>query len=80
MAIRFNFISRPFDANFKARITNANEKYATIDGGERKLKTNWVALLRVTNVASGCILVSCLDPTSDETSDVYEGSFCLPNG
>ncbi|KAG0649848.1 rta1 [Hyphodiscus hymeniophilus] len=57
MAFRFNFISKRFDSEFDARVTNENEKYVTIDGGERKLKKNWRALLRVTNFACGCILV-----------------------
>ena len=57
MAVRFNFTSKQFAAGFEERITNANEKYVTIDGQERQLKRNWRAILRVTNIASVCILV-----------------------
>jgi hypothetical protein len=58
IAIRFNFISKRFAASFEERLTNINEKYCTIDGGDRKLKKNWQAILRVTNIASFLILVS----------------------
>ena len=57
IAIRFNFIARRFDSQFESRISNANEKYITIDGEERKLKKNWPVLLHVTNIACACILV-----------------------
>jgi hypothetical protein len=84
LAIRFNFIARRFDAEFEARLTQADEKCATIDGSERKLIRNWPALLRVTNVACGLILVSFSDPRNDEVI-ANVGSFCLdsfhiPNG
>jgi RTA1 like protein len=58
IAIRFNFTSKRFAASFEERLTNINEKYCTIDGGNRKLKKNWQAILRVTNIASFLILVS----------------------
>ena len=57
MAVRFNFTSKRFAAQFEERITNTNEKYVTIDGQDRQLKRNWRAILRVTNIASLCILV-----------------------
>jgi hypothetical protein len=57
MAVRFNFTSKRFAAGFEDRITNANEKYVTIDGQDRQLKRSWRAILRVTNIASICILV-----------------------
>jgi len=57
MAVRFNFTSKRFAAGFEERITNANEKYVTIDGQDRQLKRNWRAILRVTNIASVCILI-----------------------
>ena len=57
MAVRFNFTSKRFAASFEQRITTSTEKYVTIDGQARPLKKNWRALLRVTNIASLCILV-----------------------
>ena len=56
IAVRFNFTSKRFVAGFESRITGSiNEKYCTIDGGDRKLKRNWPALLRCVNIA--CLLV-----------------------
>jgi hypothetical protein len=56
IAVRFNFTSKRFAAAFEDRITGSlDEKYCTIDGGERKLKRNWPALLRCVNTA--CILI-----------------------
>jgi hypothetical protein len=58
IAVRFNFTSKRFAAAFEERLTNVNEKYCTIDGGDHRLKKNWQALLRITNIASAGILVS----------------------
>lgn len=83
IAIRFNFISRRFDSDFDSRICNDNEKYVTIDGGARKLRKDWRALLRVTNVACGCILVSSkpLHLLDDKISDTLQtDSFDLSHG
>lgn len=57
IAVRFNFTSKRFAASFNERLTNINEKYCTIDGGDRPLKRNWQAILRVTNIASAGILI-----------------------
>lgn len=65
IAIRFHFTSKQFASSFEQRIhledsqssDRKNNKYVTMDGFEGKVKRNWVALLRVTNVASICILV-----------------------
>jgi RTA1 like protein len=57
IAVRFNFTSKRFAAGFEERLTNINEKYCTIDGTDHKLKRNWQAILRVTNIASLCILI-----------------------
>jgi hypothetical protein len=64
IAIRFNFTSKRFAVAFEERLTNINEKYCTIDGGDHKLKKNWEAILRVTNIASVGILVSKCFPSS----------------
>ncbi len=58
IAIRFNFTSKKFAAGFEQRLSNIEEKYCTIDGGEKRLKKNWQAILRCVNVASLMILVS----------------------
>lgn len=65
IAIRFHFTSRQFASSFERRIhledyqssDRKNSKYVTMDGFEGKIKKNWAALLRVTNIASVCILV-----------------------
>jgi hypothetical protein len=58
IAVRFNFTSKRFEAAYKDRITGSlDEKYCTIDEGERKLKRNWPALLRCINIACLLILV-----------------------
>ncbi|KIM95606.1 hypothetical protein OIDMADRAFT_133677 [Oidiodendron maius Zn] len=58
VAIRFNFTSKRFEAEFQERIRGSlDEKYSTFDGVDRKLKRNWVALLRCVNFASLMILV-----------------------
>jgi hypothetical protein len=58
IAVRFNFSSKRFEAEFENRITGSkDEKYCIIDGGERKLKRNWPALLRCVNIACLLILV-----------------------
>jgi hypothetical protein len=57
IAVRFNFTSKRFAIAFEQRLTNINEKYCTIDGTDHKLKKNWQAILRVTNIASLCILI-----------------------
>ena len=57
IAVRFNFTSKRFAADFEGRVSSLNEKYCIIDGGDRKLKRQWQAILRVTNLASVCILV-----------------------
>jgi hypothetical protein len=65
IAVRFNFTSKRFAAKFEGRITGSlNEKYCTIDGGERKLKRNWPALLRCVNIACLLILVRKLKVSS----------------
>ena len=58
VAIRFNFTSKRFEAEFQERIRGSlDEKYSTFDGVDTKLKRNWVALLRCVNFASLMILV-----------------------
>jgi hypothetical protein len=58
VAVRFNFTSKRFATSFNERLNDTGEKYCTIDGSEKKLKRNWKAILRVTNLASFLILVS----------------------
>jgi hypothetical protein len=60
IAVRFNFTSKRFAASFDQRLTDTGEKYCSIDGSDKKLKRNWQAILRVTNLASLLILVSLL--------------------
>ncbi|PMD23042.1 RTA1 like protein [Hyaloscypha hepaticicola] len=57
IAVRFNFTSKRFATSLEERLTNINEKYCTIDGTDHKLKKNWQHILRVTNIASLCILI-----------------------
>jgi hypothetical protein len=58
IAVRFNFTSKRFAAQFEERLGDTmGEKYCSIDGSEKKLKRNWQAILRVTNFASAMILV-----------------------
>ncbi|KAF8867134.1 RTA1 like protein [Acephala macrosclerotiorum] len=59
IAIRFNFTSKRFAARFEERLATETkgEKYCIIDGEERKLKPNWQAILRVTNITSILILI-----------------------
>jgi hypothetical protein len=59
IAVRFNFISKRFEADLQARVSGpSNGKYCTFDGLERELKRNWPSLLRCVNFASVMILVS----------------------
>lgn len=68
IAIRFHFTSRQFASHFEQRIhltsvdgsDGKSHKYVEMDGFSGKVKRNWVAILRVTNIASICILVSYL--------------------
>lgn len=58
IAMRFNFTSRRFVSEFLLRVDRGGrDKYVVIDGGRRKLKLNWQALLRVVNVVTLLILV-----------------------
>ncbi|KAG9239467.1 RTA-like protein [Amylocarpus encephaloides] len=59
IAVRFNFTSKRFKNKFEERIALEGQsgKYVTVDGAEKKLKKNWQAILRVTNIASLCVLV-----------------------
>ncbi len=63
IAIRFNFTSKRFIPAFEQRLSTLDEttgkpsKYVRIDDQEPLLKKNWQAILRVTNIASLCILV-----------------------
>lgn len=71
IAIRFHFTSKRFASNFEQRIllsstdsnSRKNYKYVEMDGISGRVKKNWVAILRVTNIASFCILV-CNVPSS----------------
>lgn len=60
IAVRFNFTSKRFAAGFEQRLTDIDEKgkFCTVDGGPKRLKRNWQAILRVVNFASVMILVS----------------------
>jgi len=69
IAIRFHFTSKRFATEFEQRIIRSpitteggrkNEKYVEMEGFEGKVKKNWVAILRVTNIASICILIRSL--------------------
>lgn len=58
IAIRFNFTSKRFEAEFQDRVGGCtDDKDYAIDGLDRKLKRNWPALLRCVNFASLMILV-----------------------
>ncbi|KAE8441144.1 hypothetical protein EG329_005827 [Mollisiaceae sp. DMI_Dod_QoI] len=58
IAVRFNFTSKRFADQFEQRLGETKgQKYCTIDGGAKKLKPNWQAILRVTNFASAMILI-----------------------
>lgn len=58
IAVRFNFTSKRFLAEFESRISSSpDEKYCSIDGAERKLKRDWPDLLHVINIACVLILV-----------------------
>ncbi|KAH8602675.1 RTA1 like protein-domain-containing protein [Bisporella sp. PMI_857] len=57
IAVRFNFTARRFAAQFEQRLANADGKYCSIDGSERKLKRSWPTILIVTNIATALILI-----------------------
>ena len=66
IAVRFNFTSKRFSNRFEERIClvegegdegGKTGKWVRVDNEEKKLKRNWQAILRVTNIASLCILV-----------------------
>ncbi|CZR61014.1 related to RTM1 protein [Phialocephala subalpina] len=59
IAVRFNFTSKRFVAQFEERLATETkgEKYCIIDGEEKKLKPKWEAILRVTNITSVLILI-----------------------
>ena len=60
IAIRFNFTSKRFKNSFDERLSNTNEKYCTVDGGAYKLKKNWRAILRITNIVRNSSLCPAL--------------------
>jgi hypothetical protein len=57
IAVRFHFTSKRFESDFKARTAGSttDEKYYFVEDKERRLKTNWPALLLCVNAA--CILI-----------------------
>jgi len=81
IAIRFNFTSKRFITSFEERLTDINEKYCTIDGGDHKLKKNWQAILRVTNIACGLILIRTIyrmvDFSLGRTGYTQEHEWCM---
>ena len=66
--MRFNFTSKRFSSVYLERV-EGHEKYVTVDGGEKKLKKNWQALLRTVNFATLMILVR---PLLVGMSEVYD--------
>jgi len=78
IALRFNFISKRFATGFEERITASDEIYVLIDGNEKKLKRNWQAILRVTNIRSLCIL-GRPTPTPPLPAEKEKGSDGLEN-
>lgn len=60
IAIRFNFTARRFQS---ADLLTSGEKFVKVEGNEKKvIIKDWRALLRVVNLACGCILVCPFKP------------------
>jgi hypothetical protein len=69
IAVRFNFTSKRFKKSFDERYNINEGKFFVLEGGNRRLKTSWQTILRVTNFASVCILVCEIDKTCRQGGD-----------